>query len=357
MNSLKSMLIPIATLILCQCSTSNNNSFIDEKYNGVTPIAQLINMPVYANLSDSFSIEKEQDIQVYAIGEILFNLSDWEKKYYLANDDIELFFKTPIPKTYILNYKGSKDLEKIGITFRESTSEPYHYIAEIKISFTDLGIHTPQKNLTIPFDIQIGDNDDGLVQKAKLAWVNNSDRLNTLPNRYGTIQLSNDTHSLMSKDTIQSSFRIPLIDGEIDTLWNNIPVTRIEKNVYGFVKDKYDLAASMRSTWDKDYIYFLVEIDDSRRKQITKKKINERNIFVDYGWIENDKGERIWEMNAKYSTWAGGAYRNQKIDTILHLMPGKYVAHYISDESHSYNDWVDLPPKFPFYGMFLYEVQ
>lgn len=117
----------------------------------------------------------------------------------------------------------------------------------------------------------------------------------------------------------------------------------------------YLILASVRSGWDSSYLYFLIQVLDSRQKHIPPNKFDEREIFVDYGWIEDEKGEIIWRMKAKDTKHAGGAYKNQMVDTVLTLNAGKYSVKYISDESHAYNNWNDDPPETPFYGIILYE--
>jgi hypothetical protein len=78
-------------------------------------------------------------------------------------------------------------------------------------------------------------------------------------------------------------------------------------------------------------------------------------MFHDYGWIENRSGRKIWTMHAYYSKQAGGAFKNQQIDTVITLCKGKYTLRYITDESHNWNNWDDAPPATPFYGIVLYK--
>ena len=51
---------------------------------------------------------------------------------------------------------------------------------------------------------------------------------------------------------------------------------------------------------------------------------------------------------------AGGADKNQLVDTSIRLPAGKYRLKYISDNSHSYNRWNATPPDYSFYGISLY---
>jgi len=67
--------------------------------------------------------------------------------------------------------------------------------------------------------------------------------------------------------------------------------------------------------------------------------------FVDYGWIENaESGRTVWEMTKRNTVHAGGGSKNRKFDKMITLPAGFYVAHYITDDSHSYLDWNTSPP-------------
>ncbi|HLF14094.1 MAG TPA: hypothetical protein VI932_04320 [Bacteroidota bacterium] len=77
---------------------------------------------------------------------------------------------------------------------------------------------------------------------------------------------------------------------------------------------------------------------------------------VDYGWIINRKTrQRVWEMEKRNTTPAGGAKKNVVYDGKLSLVPGDYALNYITDDSHSSPDWNVAPPDDPLnYGITLY---
>ena len=75
----------------------------------------------------------------------------------------------------------------------------------------------------------------------------------------------------------------------------------------------------------------------------------------DYGWIENAAtGQTVWEMKEPQTTHAGGARRNRLVDVVVKLPSGSYRLHYKSDDSHSFDHWVVLPPHLNFWGIALY---
>jgi hypothetical protein len=67
--------------------------------------------------------------------------------------------------------------------------------------------------------------------------------------------------------------------------------------------------------------------------------------FADYGWIENaSTGRTVWEMTYRNTEHAGGGSKNRVFDGTITLPKGTYIAHYMTDDSHSYRDWNDSPP-------------
>jgi hypothetical protein len=108
--------------------------------------------------------------------------------------------------------------------------------------------------------------------------------------------------------------------------------------------------------------------DDERiRRRFTLEKETELRIYAigegeweemyDYGWIEDlDEDETVWEMTYEKTRWAGGAKKNRKVDTIITLKPGHYELNYVTDHSHSFNNWNDNAPDDPInWGITIYD--
>lgn len=73
----------------------------------------------------------------------------------------------------------------------------------------------------------------------------------------------------------------------------------------------------------------------------------------DYGWILNLKNhKRIWSFDYDDSDHAGGADKNRIMKNEILLPKGRYVAAYVTDDSHSPQEWNSAPPYDPnFWGM------
>lgn len=77
--------------------------------------------------------------------------------------------------------------------------------------------------------------------------------------------------------------------------------------------------------------------------------------MFDYGWIEDEKGSRVWEMQEPKTTHAGGAGKNRKVDAQITLPAGNYKLRYKSDDSHAFDHWNSLPPDINFWGIAVYK--
>ncbi|MEE9553260.1 MAG: hypothetical protein V3W18_03090 [candidate division Zixibacteria bacterium] len=89
-------------------------------------------------------------------------------------------------------------------------------------------------------------------------------------------------------------------------------------------------------------------IDKRTRIRIYAIGEGSRGEMYDYGWIENDKtGRTVWEMTWRNTDPAGGASKNRMFDDTLILDPGKYEVYFITDGSHSFNDWNSSKPRDP----------
>ncbi|MBN2093102.1 hypothetical protein JW964_25995, partial [candidate division KSB1 bacterium] len=72
-----------------------------------------------------------------------------------------------------------------------------------------------------------------------------------------------------------------------------------------------------------------------------------RQMF-DFAWITDfQTRKRIWEMDYRKTKHAGGAIKNRCYDRELTLAAGKYMVHFVTDDSHSSERWNQMPPYDP----------
>jgi len=76
----------------------------------------------------------------------------------------------------------------------------------------------------------------------------------------------------------------------------------------------------------------------------------------DYAWIVDEgRTKVIWKMEYNNSVHAGGAAKNRMVDTEIQLQPGMYRVYYVTDNSHSFEEWNAMPPyNPPYYGVSLW---
>jgi hypothetical protein len=69
--------------------------------------------------------------------------------------------------------------------------------------------------------------------------------------------------------------------------------------------------------------------------------------MYDYGWIEDEDGEVVWEMTYRRSKHGGGAKKNRRTVANLTLDKGRYTVYFVTDGSHSFRDFNASPPDDP----------
>lgn len=67
--------------------------------------------------------------------------------------------------------------------------------------------------------------------------------------------------------------------------------------------------------------------------------------FHDYGWIADaETGQTVWEMDDRNVVPAGGSEKNVMFDDLVRLPAGDYIAFYVADDSHAFDDWNSAAP-------------
>ncbi len=67
--------------------------------------------------------------------------------------------------------------------------------------------------------------------------------------------------------------------------------------------------------------------------------------WVDYGWIiDATSGETVWTMDDRNTFYAGGADKNRMFDGTVALAKGDYVVFYVTDDSHSAEEFNSAAP-------------
>ena len=128
----------------------------------------------------------------------------------------------------------------------------------------------------------------------------------------------------------------------------------------GFDHKDFEKISKSEMTLNSDILVKMVMVRDNerRREKFTlNKQVRvhiyaigeaERDEMYDYAWIVDDRTNRsVWEMTWRNTEPAGGARKNRKFDDSIILDPGTYEVYYVTDGSHSFNDWNAPKPHDP----------
>ncbi len=127
-----------------------------------------------------------------------------------------------------------------------------------------------------------------------------------------------------------------------------------------FVKTGFHLVDKEQAQQSANTLVKMTRLGDNvhKREKFTLDKQTKIHIYAvgegdidemfDYGWIINDKTNRtVWEMTFRNTEPAGGARKNRMFDDTVILEAGTYEVYFVTDGSHSYNDWNSAKPRDP----------
>lgn len=109
-------------------------------------------------------------------------------------------------------------------------------------------------------------------------------------------------------------------------------------------RDDADLLVQMIRIRDDEKVYQHFQTELPMQIRIYCIGEGRDDKMFDYGWIETDSGEKIWQMKFDKTEPAGGGKKNRLFNKTIKLQPGKYFVYYKSDDSHSYEKWNTSPP-------------
>jgi hypothetical protein len=119
-----------------------------------------------------------------------------------------------------------------------------------------------------------------------------------------------------------------------------------------------NIIAELTRVRDDEHLRYRFTIEEPTKIRIKAIGEGDWDEMFDYGWIVNENtGHKVWVMRYRNTDHAGGAKKNRLVDTIITLEPAIYTVHYISDDSHSYNNWnMSAPYEEKNWGITIYRV-
>jgi len=109
-------------------------------------------------------------------------------------------------------------------------------------------------------------------------------------------------------------------------------------------RDDSDIIVQIIRVHDDEKLSRRFEISETSHVRIYAIGEGRSGKMFDYGWIEDDEGEKVWEMEYYDTEHAGGGSKNRVFNDILKLRRGEYRVYFKTDDSHSYRDWNTTPP-------------
>ncbi|MCP4566454.1 MAG: hypothetical protein GY841_02605 [FCB group bacterium] len=109
-----------------------------------------------------------------------------------------------------------------------------------------------------------------------------------------------------------------------------------------------NMLVNMTGLGDDEDVRQSFSLSETARLKIMALGEGQSGEMHDYGWIENDRtGEIVWEMTYRKSRNAGGASKNRMVTANVTLEKGKYTAFFVTDGSHSLEDFNASEPDEP----------
>lgn len=109
-----------------------------------------------------------------------------------------------------------------------------------------------------------------------------------------------------------------------------------------------DAFVSMTALGDDEYEQQGFMLEKPMEVQVYALGEARKDGTFDYGWIINTTTrEKVWKLTYRHSEHAGGSEKNRVVNEVISLPAGKYVAFFVTDDSHSYGRWNASPPYDP----------
>jgi len=142
-------------------------------------------------------------------------------------------------------------------------------------------------------------------------------------------------------------------------LWLN-SFTLINPSVFKWIDDLLvhkTPIASITKVGNDQHIHKLFKIEETVNALLICSGEAILNTLYDRGWLQGQTHKnKLWEMEAYKSYYAGGSLRNRIQLSKLLLPPGNYELHYQTDSKHAFENWYKSPPRRPgLWGILLYK--
>ncbi len=137
-----------------------------------------------------------------------------------------------------------------------------------------------------------------------------------------------------------------------DDMFIKVSSSSLKRVDIGDLRDDFleNAIVSFNRVGDRDSFEKGFSLKDDTELKIYAIGEGEKDESFDYFWIyDAATREPVFTMNYRNADYAGGAKKNMVVEETIQLKKGDYLARFISDDSHSYEEWNALPPDDPYF--------
>ena len=118
----------------------------------------------------------------------------------------------------------------------------------------------------------------------------------------------------------------PTLDGAVDAIWENTNTVRTDK----WVSDPGYATADVRTMWDDDYFYVLMEVSDSLLSDASEFPWEKDSVEVFFDELnekgtEYDANDGQYRVNFKNEVSGGGAFNAETFKSAAAVCDGGYI--------------------------------
>ncbi|MBE6063769.1 MAG: hypothetical protein E7207_09530 [Clostridium butyricum] len=246
----------------------------------------------------------------------LYVLADVTDKTVSNNDSVTF---------YVDNGSGNKikyNVSRNEISYSDKfrcKSDNDGYEVQWKLPLKEINNLKPEVGSKIGFDIKIEDEDSNGKLNSIAVWNDYSSNSPELQN-FGEIQLDGKVKYVEAKRGT------PSIDGEIDEIWNKANSFNTDLKVEGSDSAK----AKVRTLWDDNYLYVLLEVKDNNLNKDSDKEHEQDSVevFIDENNARTpsyDGDDAQYRINFENKQSGGGNTNMDKFKSATKVTDDGYV--------------------------------
>jgi len=228
------------------------------------------------------------------------------------NDGVDIFIDDGTGKYVKYSVKRNTDTDTVKVI---STSKGYQIQAKLP-----LGTIQPKVGTELKFDMKVNDYDTYGILNSSVVWNDYVSGGTMKPENGGILVCNPESKS------VETRKGTPTIDGNIDDIWGSANVISTDISLQGTNVAK----AKVRTLWDKDYIYVLYEVTDSKFDKSSKNAYEQDSVeaFIDENNARTsayDNDDAQYRVNYDNEQSGGGSRITDKFKSATKVTDNGYI--------------------------------